>query len=265
MRKEELVEKIKRRLGAPMVKIELDDTQIFDNIDYTRAKYIKWAIGNATQEVYMTLLLRGGQTLYDLPANTTNVLGYSMNTMGSIHTLFTIENYLYQMGMFDQVMMRGGGNDYTLVSYHIARGFLETIKRYVVDSYNFRYHKYTNQLEISPPPPSSSMTTVTSAGPSGDVYVENTPGYLLLRTYQIEGTDEDIYGNEWILDYATALTKISLGRVRSKFANFSAVGSNVGLSMDGDTLLQEGQNELEHLNETLKNEEVWEGLGIFMG
>lgn len=261
MRKEELVEKIKRRLGSPMVKIELDDTQIFDNIDYTRTKYIKWAVGNATQEVYMTLLLRGGQTLYDLPANTTNVLGYTISTMGSIHTLFTIENYLYQMGMFDQVMMRGGGNDYTLISYHIARGFLETIKRYVVDAYNFKYHKYTNQLEISPPPPSSGVTSVLSAGE----YVSNTPGYLLLRTYQIEGTDEDIYENEWILDYATALTKISLGRVRSKFANFTAVGSNVGLSLDGDTLLQEGQAELEHLNETLRNEEVWEGYPIMLG
>lgn len=28
MLKEDLVEKVKRRLGAPMVKVELDDTQI---------------------------------------------------------------------------------------------------------------------------------------------------------------------------------------------------------------------------------------------
>lgn len=265
MLKEELAEKIKRRLGSPMVKIELDDTQIFDNIDYARQKFIKWATDNATQETYMTLLLRGGQTLYDMPANTVEVLGYTISTMGSIHTLFTIENYLYQMGMFDQVIMRGGGNDYTLVSYHIARGFLETVRRYVVDSYNFKYHKYTNQLEINPPPPSSSMTSVTSAGPSGNVYVENTPGYLLLRTYQIEGTDEDLYESDWLLDYTTALTKISLGRVRSKFANFAAVGSNVGLSMDGDTLLQEGQSELEKLEERLRTEESFAGYGIYIG
>lgn len=265
MLKEDLVEKVKRRLGAPMVKVELDDTQIFDNIDYTRQKFIKWAVGNSTQEKYMTLLLRGGQTLYDMPANTVDVLSYNIHTMGSIHTLFTVENYLYQMGMFDQVLMRGGGGDYTLLSYHIARGFLETVRRYVVDAYNFTYHKYTNQLEINPAPPSSSTTTVTSAGPSGNVYVENTPGYLLLRTYQIEGTAEDIYDNEWILDYVTALCKISLGRVRSKFANFAAVGSNVGLAMDGDTLLQEGQADLERLDESLRMEQTYEGLGILIG
>jgi hypothetical protein len=265
MRKEDLVEKIKRRLGHPMIKIELDSTQIFDNIDYTRQKYIKWATGNATQETWMTLLLRGGQTIYDLPSGVTDVLSYNVQTLGSIHTLFTIENYLYQMGMFDQILMRGGGDDYTLVSYHIARGFLDTVRRYVVDSYNFKYHRYTNQLEISPPPPSSAETTVTSAGPSGAVYVTNTPGYILLRTYQIEGTAEDMYENSWFLDYATALTKVSLGRVRSKFANFSAVGSNVGLALDGDTLLQEGQADLERLDEALRSEECWDGLGIYLG
>ena len=67
MTKEELAEKILRRLGAPMVKVEIDPTQIFDNIDYTRNKYIKWAVGNATQEKYVTLLLKGGQTMYDCP------------------------------------------------------------------------------------------------------------------------------------------------------------------------------------------------------
>lgn len=259
--KNELAEKIKRRLGAPMVKIELDDTQIYDNIDYARDLFIRWAVGQSTQETWYTLLLSGGQTIYDLPPNTVEVCSYSVQTLGSIHTLFTIENYLYQMGMFDQILMRGGGDGYTLVSYHIARGFLETIKRYVVDSYNFKYHRYTNQLEINPPPPSSGQTSVQQGG----VNVVNTPGYVLLRTYQIDGTDEDIYCIPWMIEYTTALCKISLGRVRSKFASYAAVGSNVGLSLDGDTLLQEGQADKERLEEKLKLEEVWDGLGILIG
>lgn len=259
--KTELVEKIKRRLGYPMVKVELDDSQIYDNIDYARSNFIKWAVGNATVEKYITLLLIGDQTLYDLPTNTVEVVDYDIKTTGSIHTLFTIENYLYQMGMYDQLLMRGGGEGYTLVSYHIAREFLDTIKRYVVDAYNYTYHKYTNQLEINPPPPSSGSTTVVSGGE----YVSNSPGYVLLRTYVIDGDDEDFYGNIWVHDYALALCKISLGRVRSKFASFSAVGSNVGLALDGDTLIQEGQTDIEKLDERLRLEEVWDGLGIYIG
>lgn len=242
--KEGLATLVKRRLGFPLIKVELDDMQIFDHIFYARKQYIKWAAGNATQETFMTLALSGNVTMYDLPSRVTEVLGYSVQTMGSINTLFTVENYLYNMGMYDQLLMRGGGDGYTLVSYHIARQFLDTVHRYVVDAYNFKYHKYTNQLEIQPPPPSSGVTTVVS---SAGTLMLNTPGYILLRTYQLEGTEEDLYDNVWMLDYVTALCKISLGRIRSKFANYTAVGSNVGLALDGDTLLQEGQAELENL------------------
>jgi len=263
--KTELSEKIRRRLGAPMIKVELDETLIYDNIDYTRQKYIKWAIGNATSESYITLLLSGGQTLYDLPANTVDVLDYNISAVGSIHTLFTVENYLYQMGMYDQILMRGGGDGYTLVSYHIAKEFLDTLKRYVVDAYHYTYHKYTNQIEIQPPPPISGETTVTRTTSAGSEYVRNTPGYILLRTYVVEGTDEDMYDNIWFLDYATALCKVTLGRIRSKFSNFTAVGSNVGLSLDGDALLQEGQAELERLDVELREQECLEGMGIYIG
>jgi len=259
MKKSDLVEKVKRRLGSPMIKVELDDSQINDNIDYAREKFIKWAVGNATQEHFFTLMLSAGVTEYDMPEGVVDVLGYESRSAGSIHTLFTMENYLYNMGMYDQLLMRGaGGSGYTLVSYHIARDFLETVKRYVVDAYNFKYHKYTNILEIQPTPPSGGSLSV-----NGIIY--DSPGFILIRSYMIEGENTDLYGNIWILDYVTALSKISLGRVRSKFANFTAVGSNTGLALDGSDLLNEGQAELEKLEVTLRDEETYEGWGIFVG
>jgi hypothetical protein len=52
--KAELSEKIKRRLGAPVVKVELEDIQIYDAIDYAKDKWVKWAAGNATVDTYFT-------------------------------------------------------------------------------------------------------------------------------------------------------------------------------------------------------------------
>ena len=37
----QLVEKVRHRLGEPMVKVELCDGQIVEHIDYARQKYIK--------------------------------------------------------------------------------------------------------------------------------------------------------------------------------------------------------------------------------
>ena len=123
-----MVEKIKRRLGAPVVKVELDNMQINDAIDYARTKYIKWAIGNATIETWFTLMLSAGESFYDMPANVTEIINYDTRSAGSIHTLFTMENFLYNQGMYDQLLMKGVSSGYTLVSYHIAKDFLETVK-----------------------------------------------------------------------------------------------------------------------------------------
>ena len=261
-KKSDLVEKIKRRIGYPTVKIEMEDTTILDHIDYTRDKFIKWAVGQSTQEFYCTLMLSAGQTTYDLnqiDPNIVNVLGYSASTTGSIHTLFTVENYLYQQGMYDQILMRGGGDGYTMVSYEIARGFIDTIQRIIVDAYNFVYHRYTNTLEIHPTPPSGGYLTTAE----GDSF--NTPGFILLRTYRIEGTDEDIFTNLWVIDYATAMCKMTLGRIRQKFASYASIGSNTGLTLDGDSLLAEGREELNDLETRLRDEEAYDGYGFLIG
>lgn len=261
MTRSDLLEKVKRRLGHPMIKVELDDMQILDHIDYSRDKFIKWATGQATQEVFFTLMLSAGQYLYDLPNGVIEVIGYDTHTStGGINTLFTVENYLYNQGLFDALLSTEGS--FTLVSYHIARDFLETLNKYLIDIYNYKYHPYSNQLEIQPPPV------------SGGVY--SSPGWILLRTYMItestidnENFDKDVndfhfYGAGWILDYVTALSKISLGIIRNKFANFTSIG-NAGISLDGDSMISEGKEELERLNETLRLEECYIGYGIEVG
>lgn len=257
MKKEELIEKVLRRFGYPMVKVELDTTQIIDHIDYARQQYIKWAVDNATREVYFTLMLSGGQAQYDMDDDIVEVIGYESNQTGSINTLFTVENYLNTNGAYNFITQTGFGDSYSLVSYHLARDFLETVSRYAVDSYTFVYHKYTNKLEIKPTPPTGYTLTI-------DDVVYDSPGFILVRAYAVEGDATDMYGNPWLLDYVTALSKITLGRIRSKFANFASIG-NTGISLDGDTLISEGKEEKERLDEQLRDEECYSGYDISVG
>lgn len=274
--KKQLAENIKRRLGYPMVKVELHPRQIEDAIDYARDKFIKWATGQATSETFLTMLLSAGQNFYDLPVGVTEVLSYDdKGSSWGINTLFTIDNYLYTRGVFDPVIW-GSGGDYNLVSYHIARDFLNTLKMYTPSVYNWKYHRFTNQIEIHPPPPSGNSVSVID---QNGVYVTaDSPGYVLLRTYMMEGAQysntargweplesyENFYTSDWIFDYALAECKIMLGRIRTKFAQFASIG-NTGIALDGDALLSEGIEEKRELKETLMLEEVWDGLGISMG
>jgi hypothetical protein len=264
----DLAERIKRRLGYPMVKVELDITQIYDAIDYAREKWMKWAVGNATQEVYFTKMILAGQQLYDLPTGLTELIAWdSHGSQSGINTLFTMDNFFYNQGMYD-ALLRTGGDGYTLISYHIARDFMETLARYTPDKYNWKYHRYTNQLEIHPPPPSGYNLII------GDTSYDS-PGFVMLRGFMIEGSslsttwesgdsDTDFYTSSWILDRAEAQCKVTLGRIRQKFSNFASIG-NVGISLDGDQLISEGREDIERLDTALKEEEVYEGLGIEIG
>lgn len=284
--KSDLAERIKRFLGEPAVKVELATQQIYDSIDLAKQKWIKWAAGNATVETYFTVLLLANQNFYDLPLGVMDVIEY--DDKGSdygINTLFTIDNFLFSRGAYNPLVW-SGGNGYSMISYHMAKDFLETVDRYTPSIYNYKYHKYTNQLEVQPAPPSGNALDVIDD--NGVTQTYDSPGFILLRAYMMEGShygdmetsnsesswkrtglhsgssDSNFYTSDWIFEYSLALSKITLGMIRRKFAQFSSIG-NVGISLDGDQLVSEGKEEKERLEETLRNEETFLGLGISMG
>lgn len=272
MTKDELAEKILRRFGHPMVKVELDQSQIYDAIDYARSKFIKYAIGQATHETWITFALSGSQHLYDLPVGVTEVVAYNdEDGVGGINTLFTVENFLYNEGIYNP-LFNSGGSGYNMISYHIALDFLESMDRYTTSTYNWKYHPYTNQLEIQPPPPSGNALLVSNNGVPETI---DSPGFALLKVYMIEGStvtsnweagdsDNDFYNSTWMLDCAEALCKITLGRIRSKFESFASIG-NTGIALDGSNLISEGREDLERLMISLVESESYEGFPIIMG
>lgn len=266
MTKTQIRQWVREQLGAPMVKIELTDKQIDNNIDYARNRFMKIAVGNATQEQYTTLLLSGGVDVYDLPTDIASVVDYtdgsSSSMGGNINTLFTIENYFYSQGMLANMH-----EPFNLVGYHIALEFLETLNRYVHSEYQWYYNKFSNQLTLTPTPPTSAygggtiITSYTSAGSA--VYVDS-PGYVLLRVFKVIATEDDLYGEQTVKDYTLALCMRTLGFIRRKFASFSSVG-NQGLALDGSELISEAEAMLERLEERLKDEDNHTGYGIEMG
>jgi len=261
--KNDLIVRIKRRLGWPSIKLEVEDETISQHIDFAKKKFIRYAVGQATQEVFFTVMLSANQYLYDLPDGVTDIVAYNMDSanLGGINTLFTISNALYEQGLFG-ILDPSHVQGYNLISYHAALDFLETLRRYTPEEYNYKYHSYTNQLEVQPPPPSGNSLLY------GD-YTYDSPGWLLLKTYMLkdstlpEYTDDflnaDLYENTmWIEDYSRALTKESLGLIRRKFSSFSALG-NQGTSLDGGDLLSESKAEIEELEKALREVETWEG------
>lgn len=284
--KGDLADLIRRRLGEPVIKVELTTQQIYDAIDYAKHKWLKWGASNSIVETWFTTLLIADQNFYDLPVGVVDIVDYDdSGTASGINTLFTVDNFLFSRGVVDPLVWTGGYS-YSLISYHLALDFLGTVDRYTPSEYNYKYHKYTNQLEVQPSPVSGNTPTTVIDDQGNETEVDS-PGYILLRSYMIEGShyggmetdnsksawkrdsnstssDENFYTSDWLFDYALAESKIMLGRIRSKFAQFNSIG-NIGISLDGDTLLNEGIQDKEKLDETLRLEEGHEGYGVIYG
>ena len=257
--KKELRELIKRRLGYPIVKVELHDSQIDDAIMAAREQYLKWAVGTATTEVFFTLALSADVGEYEMPSGVTEVVSVKEfdTAMSGINTLFSVQNYLYNQGVFS--FLNNVGN-YSMVDYHLALDFMDLLDRYSPDYYIHRYNKVENTL-ILKPTPSATSTSV---------------GYLIIDSYMLADTDETtrgpvtdsmfnvMWGKTWVQDYATARAKYTLGLIRRKFASFQSIGTE-GISLDGDSLVSEAKDEMTDLMERIKLDEISEGWGITLG
>lgn len=280
MTKQDFIDLIKRRLGYPSIKLEINDQTINDHLNFAIQKFIKWAVGQSSQEVYFTMPMSGGQYVYDMPVGTIDVISYTneSSSYGGINTLFTVENYLYSNGYYDPLLNNKNSEPFSIVSFHLVLDFLETLKKYDVQEYSWKYHWTTNQLEIRPTPKCGNSLTITTSNTcseESDEYTIDSPGFMLIKAQMITGASLEGYtsipdneshflGLDWVIDYVTALTMKTIGLIRRKFSNFQSIG-NQGISLDGDTMYSDAIQELERLEQTLRLEERYEGFGIFMG
>jgi hypothetical protein len=82
--------------------------------------------------------------------------------------------------------------------------------------------------------------------------------------FNIQNAYAKLFAQRWVRFYVLALCKIVLGTIRRKFESFSSIG-NSGIALDGGSLLSEGKEEKEKLEEELYTRENWGGYPIMTG
>lgn len=141
-----------------------------------------------------------------------------------VNTLFTLEQTLAQQTYFSYAM---GNYGFDLVSWYTLKEFLDTREKLLAIKKDLKFDERTQYLQMYPQPGSSRFYGVISC-------------YL-------ERPIRDLVKEQWVYEYAAALSKIILGRVRGKFSGVSLLG---GGSLNAD-LLQEGLSEKKELEQML--------------
>lgn len=153
-----------------------------------------------------------------------SVVDFEEGSNQGVNTLFTLEQTLAQQTYFSYAM---GNYGFDLVSWYTLKEWLDTREKMLAIKRDIKFDERTQYLQMYPQPSKSRF-------------------YGVIACY-LERPIRDLVKEQWVYEYAVALSKIVIGRVRSKFTGVSLLG---GGSLNYD-LLQEGLTEKKDLEQML--------------
>lgn len=146
-----------------------------------------------------------------------------------INTLFTMEQTLAQQTYFSYAM---GNYGFDLVSWYVLKDWMKMREKLLSTKPSFDFDDRTQIMRLYPQPQTSQGQTVQYYG--------------VLQCY-VERPLRDVIKEQWVYQYALALTKIVLGRIRGKFSGTTLFGGGL---VNAD-MLQEGIDEKKELEKQL--------------
>ena len=153
-----------------------------------------------------------------------SVTDFEEGSNTGINTLFTLEQTLAQQTYFSYAM---GNYGFDLVSWYTMKEWIDTREKVLALRKDISFDERTQYMKLYPQPQS-------------EVY------YGILTAY-LERPLRDVVKEQWVYEYALALSMITVGHIRGKFGQVSLLGGGI-LNYD---LLQEGQGRKKELEEEL--------------
>jgi hypothetical protein len=154
----------------------------------------------------------------------TAVVDFEEGSNQGINSLFTLEQTLAQQTYFSYSM---GNYGFDLVSWYTMKEWMDTREKVLATRRDLKFDPRTQYLQMYPQPGSSQFYGVISC------YLERP-----LR---------DLVKEQWVYEYALALTMIVIGRVRGKFGGVAILG---GGTLNA-SLLEEGTAKKKELEDML--------------
>jgi hypothetical protein len=218
-----------RKLGKPVIEINVDDDQVEDRIDEALIYFADYHF-DGTEKTYYKYQVQ--QTDIDnkyitLPDNIIGAvdlfpIGQALNT----NNLFNIR---YQIALNDLYTL----TSVSMTPYYMAMQHVQFLEQLLVGQKPMRYNRHVNKLYID------MDWTITNIG-----------DYIIVVCYQV--VDPDVYtktwGDRWLGRYASALIKQQWGNNLTKFTGMKLPG---GVQFNGAQILADATAEREALEKEM--------------
>lgn len=257
-----------RRLGHPVIQINIDDAQIEDRIDDALQYFAEYHF-DGTERVYLQKQItdldveRGYIDLLEATAEDEEkgikaapALDPTGNSIVSIVRVFQLYDTLGGVGMFDaryQIALndlyglRTNTYSQSMITYDITRRHMGMLQDLLTPEKQLRYSRVTNKVYID-----MDWKRQTNVGT-----------YILMEGYAVLDPEKygEIYNDMVVKKYTTALIKEQWGMNLIKFKGIELPG---GITIDGDTIYAEALKDKERIEEEIQLK--WElPPGFFVG
>ena len=220
-----------RRLGSPVIEINVDDSQLEDRIDDALQFFAEYHF-DGVEKTFLKHIITDSDvtneyiTLDDSVISVTKLFQFSEGTVN----MFDVR---YQMALNDFYGLRNPNQ--SMVNYSVTKQHLSLIQDILSPEKSIRFSRVTNQLKID----MSWEDDVTV----GDYIVAEAYVVLDPETYP------EIYKDRLLKNYITALFKKQWASNLSKFEGIQLPG---GVTFNGRELLEQAQTEIDKIEENVQ-------------
>jgi hypothetical protein len=206
-----------RKLGKPVIEINVDDDQVDDRIDEAIRYWWDYHFDGADKVYYKYKITAADITnkYVTLPDNIIGVvnlfeIGQALNT----NNLFNIR---YQIALNDLYTL----TSVSMVPYYMALQHVQFLEQFLVGKQPIRYNRIINRCYIDM-----------------DWTIINEGDYIILECYQVVDPADysRAFSERWLQNYATVLIKEQWGSNLKKFEGMQMPG---GLRFNGQKIYDE--------------------------
>lgn len=226
--RDEFKEHILRKIGAPVIQINVSDEQVDDRVDEAISYWRDYHY-NGSQLVYLKHQITQADKDNGYITLPNKLLGISrvFDFDTSISTGTGMFNVQYQFVLNNMTDL----TSYSLQHYYMTMQHIEFMQEILVGKALIRYNKHVNKLYVD---------VDQSSWVVGN--------YIIIEAYDVVDEDlyEDVWADRWLQNYAAVLVREQWGLNLTKFTNMQLVG---GVSFNGEQILQEAREDRQRMEE----------------
>jgi hypothetical protein len=227
--KADFIEWCLRKLGKPVIEINVDEDQVDDRVDEALSYYWDYHFDGSEKTFLKHQVTSDDVTNKYIPV-AENIIGVvNLFDIGDALSVNNIFNIRYQFALNEVHNM----SSFRLQDYYMSMQHIQSIEEILVGKQAIRYNRHINRLYID-------MDW-------NKVVVGN---YIIAECYSIVDPTvyTDVYKDRWLQNYATAKIKYQWGSNLTKFTGMQLPG---GVQFNGEQILQDAAAEILKLEEDM--------------